>query len=128
LKKQTVQVFNKTIISLFGFLLLIGCGNKPVTTDLYTGNKTLTVTIGPGAQNLGSQGFGANPLTIPVGTTVVWVNNDTVIHTVTSDDNIWNSGDINPGASWSYQFNYTGLFSYYCEHFPSMTSVIDVYN
>ena len=65
-------------------------------------------------------------LEIERGTTVEWVNRDDVVHTATSDDGSWNSGAIEPGASWSATFEEPGIYSYHCGPHPYMRGTITV--
>ncbi len=78
--------------------------------------QCITVSIPQGAVGKGSAAYGTNPLTIPVGTTVTWVNNDTVAHTVTADNGSFDSGTLQPGQSYSRIFGpgTTGLIPYHC--------------
>ncbi len=65
-------------------------------------------------------------LEIAPGTTVEWLNRDDVVHTATSDDGSWNSGAIEPGASWSATFDEPGIYSYHCGPHPYMRGTITV--
>ena len=59
--------------------------------------------------------------------TVVWTNNDSVLHSVTSNDSHFDSGKISfPGDSWSWQFNNAGSFMYYCSYHNDMYAEIVV--
>ena len=58
--------------------------------------------------------FGEQQVTVPVGTTIKWVHNAAVPHTVTSDDGLFDSGILNNGGSFSYTFEEAGTFAYYC--------------
>ena len=49
-----------------------------------------------------------------VGTTVTWTNEDDAPHTVTADDNSFDSKTFGKGESFSFVFNKAGEFSYYC--------------
>ena len=52
-------------------------------------------------------------LTLQKGDTVVWTNNDIVIHDVTEEKSkLWTSGPLTTGQSWS--FVVTGTADYYC--------------
>lgn len=68
--------------------------------------------------------FNPSSITISVGTTVTWINKErgtnAPIHTVTSDNNIFNSGDIKKRKTFSFTFNHAGTFNYHCEHHPDM--------
>ncbi|MGZ3687923.1 MAG: cupredoxin domain-containing protein [Bdellovibrionota bacterium] len=110
-------------ISLLGVtLVLISCGSGTTAPPSQPGiaqpqpspTPSVTVTIAPGAMGLGPSAFGANPMLIPVGTTVTWINQDTAPHTATSDDGIWDSGLLQPGQSFSFQFTGNGMFNYHC--------------
>jgi plastocyanin len=71
-------------------------------------------------------GFRPGDLVITTGSTVVWRNNGTNTHTVTSADKLFDSGDIAPGASWKYTFDQPGAFAYHCTPHPWMTASIRV--
>lgn len=65
-------------------------------------------------------------ITVAVGTTVTWTNQDTVPHTTTSDAPGWDSGIMNKGASFSFTFAKAGAFPYHCNVHPSMHGTITV--
>jgi len=73
-------------------------------------------------------GFAYNPaiLNVPVGTTVVWYNNDLVTHTVTARDNLFESGNLSPGDTFRYTFEQSGALEYYCRIHPSMVGKITI--
>lgn len=58
--------------------------------------------------------FAPKVLKVKKGTSVNFINQDAVKHTVTSDTGLFNSGDILPGQSYSYTFSQVGVFPYYC--------------
>ncbi|MGZ3687861.1 MAG: cupredoxin domain-containing protein [Bdellovibrionota bacterium] len=86
---------------------------------------TIIVIIPNNARTLGSSAFG-DPQTVEVGQTVNWVNQDTIAHTVTADDDSFDSGSISPGASFSRSFNLIGPIHYHCNIHPSMTGMLTV--
>lgn len=53
-------------------------------------------------------------ITIPVGTTVIWEYDAALPHTVTSDTNVFNSGTMGEGDTFSFTFDEAGVFPYYC--------------
>jgi plastocyanin len=63
---------------------------------------------------------------IGVNNTVVWVNQDVLVHNAISTTGAFSSGDISPGASFVYTFTQAGTFPYYCSYHPSMAGVIIV--
>lgn len=58
--------------------------------------------------------FNPNPLSIPVGTTVRFVNKDSAAHTATADDGSFDSGTLNQGQDFTFTFTKAGTFAYYC--------------
>lgn len=74
-------------------------------------------------------GFAFNPptLEVSVGTTVTWTNKDSTAHTVTSDDGTsFQSGKMDPGATFSYTFDTAGTYAYHCEFHAGMKATIVV--
>ena len=70
-------------------------------------------------------------VSVSVGTTIVWTNMDYKSHTVTSGippekDNIWDSPFMEEGGVFSFQFNETGRFPYWCRIHPFMVGTIIV--
>jgi len=69
----------------------------------------------------------SNPsLTVVTGTTVTWMNDDNMTHTVTSDNGVFNSGNMAPGSSYSYTFSAAGTFNYHCIIHSGMTGSVTV--
>jgi plastocyanin len=60
--------------------------------------------------------FIPSQLTIPVGTTVIWVNDEQAKHTATADDNQFDSGDQDLGVSYAHTFTEPGTYRYYCRY------------
>ena len=67
-----------------------------------------------------------DPITVPVGTTVVWTNDDTTAHTVTAADKSFDSGNMDQGASFSFTFTKAGTFSYVCTYHANMKGTVTV--
>ncbi|HLG25835.1 MAG TPA: S-layer homology domain-containing protein [Candidatus Gracilibacteria bacterium] len=71
--------------------------------------------------------FSPNVITIAQGTKVTWTNKDPVIHTVTSDDDgFQSSSSLSEGETYSYTFNELGTFDYHCTPHPTMEGQIIV--
>ena len=70
--------------------------------------------------------FSINVLTVPVGTTVTWTNQDTTMHTVTAVDGSFDSGYYGEGESWSFTFTEAGEYEYYCIPHPWMRAKVIV--
>jgi plastocyanin len=80
------------------------------------------------AVSAGIRNFNFTPPQIEVaaGTTITWQNQDQVQHTVTADDNSWDSGPIEPGASWSHTFDKPGTYPFHCTPHPFMQGAVVV--
>jgi len=59
--------------------------------------------------------FRPTPLTVTVGTTVVWTNEGQNPHTVTANDRVFDSGTLEPGQTHSVTFDQVGQVPYYCQ-------------
>lgn len=70
--------------------------------------------------------YGRERLQVGPGTVVVWLNEDPLVHTVTADDGRFDSGEIQPGASWAYTFAEPGAFAVHCAPHPFMRATIVV--
>ena len=71
-------------------------------------------------------GFSPSTLTVTRNTTVAWQNTDGVAHTSTSDNGVWDTGDIATGATKTATFTTAGTFTYHCSRHPMMTATIVV--
>ncbi len=58
-------------------------------------------------------GFDPDVLTIPVGTTVTWINEDSIPHTVASEG-LFDSGNLSTGEKFSFPFTVKGIYKYMC--------------
>ena len=76
--------------------------------------------------NITDFAFGPNSLLVPQGSTVRFINNDSVDHTATDDGGAFDSGNIPPGEKFLYTFNDLGEFDYTCTLHPTMTGKITV--
>jgi len=76
--------------------------------------------------NLSDSAFEPRSLTIQPGTIVQFVNRGNNVHTVSDADRQWDSGDIQPGASFSARFQFPGTYRILCRYHPSMTGTITV--
>ena len=70
--------------------------------------------------------FSPPQLTVALGTTVVWVNNDDVPHTVVGVHQEFRSKALDTGDKFSFTFAKAGTFDYFCSVHPMMTGKIVV--
>ena len=60
--------------------------------------------------------FAPKTLTVAPGTTVVWKNGDSAAHTVTADNDAFDSGNLDQGATFKFTFTQPGTYAYYCSY------------
>lgn len=98
-----------------------------------TNDKSKSIIIPNGNANIEHTGFYI-PLNLEIksGTTVVWVNEDEVPHTVQSLDNegniigLFNSAPLKTGERFTYTFEKEGVYNYYCSLHPWRVGLITV--
>ena len=145
MQKTISLIFRKAgfcLVILTLLALLAACGGSTTTsgstnptatattasnTPAPTGS-TLTQTPATTSPNVSIANFSFSPatLTIAKGTKVTWTNNDSVTHTVTSDQGTWDSNGVPPGNTFNFTFAKTGTYTYHCKIHPSMKATIIV--
>ena len=70
--------------------------------------------------------FRPRALEIARGTRVKWVNVGELAHTATARNGAWDSGNVDPGDSWSRVFRRAGTFRYVCVIHADMTGRVIV--
>jgi plastocyanin len=72
--------------------------------------------------------FGPATLTVPVGTTVTWINRDDIPHTVVSSDDpkTFKSKVLDTDEKFSFTFSKAGTYPYFCSIHPKMTGKVIV--
>jgi len=70
--------------------------------------------------------FVPGALDVLVGDTVVWRNGDGSTHTVTADDDSFDSGVLSPGATFARTFSKPGRYVYHCTIHKFMHGVVRV--
>jgi plastocyanin len=106
---------------------------RPVSVHQGAG-QSKTVSIVKDASNPSStEPYNPSPLSIRVGTTVTWINNDNTGHTVTEGNpsgntpaNGFDSGILAPGKTFTHTFDTAGTIQYYCTLHPTMLGEVIV--
>ena len=119
------------LLSVTGLILLLtACGSSspstPTPSSPSPGAGGTPVTIVSGASIMTTTAFAPNPITVGVGGSVTWTNNDNTSHNATANDGTWNSGNIAPGASFTRSFPTAGSFPYHCTSHPGMVATVVV--
>ena len=65
-------------------------------------------------------------ITVKAGTTVTWINEDDVPHTVASSSKLFKSKALDTRDKFSFTFTTSGTYEYFCSLHPHMTGAIVV--
>jgi plastocyanin len=71
--------------------------------------------------------FDPETLTVPVNSTVTWINKDDVPHVIASSDGVFKSKALDTDDKYSYTFTKSGTYNYYCSVHPKMVGKIVVH-
>lgn len=98
---------------------------EPVITEVI-------MPSGAGVQQIGQIYYDPQDISVSIGTTLQWINEDETIHTVTSGGvesgptGIFDSSIIDAGNSFTHTFDSAGMFDYYCIVHPWMIGSVTV--
>ncbi len=70
--------------------------------------------------------FTPKELTVAPGDTITWINHDLVPHTVTADDDSWDSGFVGAQGEWQIVVQAGMPTTYFCRYHPSMTARLQI--
>lgn len=72
--------------------------------------------------------FNFNPavITVPVGASVAWTNNDDDAHSVVADNKVFRSAPLDTGDSYAFTFTAPGTYVYHCGLHPQMVGKVVV--
>lgn len=117
------KIFLNGLIALIASVMFVNCSKSSLMEEdaLVSANASDARTV-----YMKDAKFSKPNLIIVAGETVTWVNNDNISHTVTSDDNKFNSGIMQPGAVFRYTFIEIGDYFYRCIDHPAMTGIVEV--
>jgi plastocyanin len=128
------KISNTEFLNAIKFLIeknIIQVEAKPATKPA---SNVANVVIPNGNAEVGNVGFYI-PLNLQVtgGTTVVWINDDNIPHTIQSQDekgnvlSLFNSKALKTGERFAYKFNESGVYHYFCTIHPWRVGVVTVY-
>ena len=106
--------------------LLVACGKDDDdnngnggNNNQNPGNTTNTITIS-------NMSFSPSSLKVKAGTTVTWVNEETMSHTATANDGSFNSGTLRQNNTFKHTFSSAGTFPYHCALHSGMNGTVVV--
>jgi plastocyanin len=99
----------------------------PLVLALFTW-LALPAQAGTAPSQVRIDNFSFHPATleVPVGTTVVWVNDDEEIHALFALDQSFRSPGLDEKATFEHRFTAPGTYEYRCSLHPQMKGTIVV--
>jgi len=122
-KRYFDNTWRSSVVAAAGVVLLLGVA--AISWAAQPGPKEQQASAGSQV-TIDNFAFGPGTLTVPVGTTVTWTNEDDMVHTVTSTTKVFSSSELNTGQSFSYTFTTPGTYPYFCALHPRMTATVIV--
>jgi plastocyanin len=68
--------------------------------------------------------FAPQRVTVKAGTTVTWINEDDIPHTIASSAKLFKSKALDTDDKFSFTFSTPGTYDYFCSLHPHMTGTI----
>ena len=123
-----MKIFISSLILMISILLAIGLLFNPAITPTSAFSQGNSVYIAPRAADPNNdQSFVPQFISMPIESTVSWTNDDSIQHTITSDEEgLFVSGPISPGEIFDNTFDTPGEFGYHCSIHPWMTGRVMV--
>jgi len=125
---RTFDMGSATLSLIIVTVLVVGVPSSSGET-----NVSISIPNGAGAGPSGAPGFSPANVTVILGinNTVVWTNNDSAAHTVTSASTpagvkAFDSGIFAPDATFTETFTVPGTYEYYCTLHPWMAGIVVV--
>lgn len=120
-----------TIAVALVLVLLVGAwiATKSNVVKAPTTETQTTQSIQPVSGNsvtISNYAYSPSTITVKVGDTVTWTNQDSVQHSATADDKSWDTGLLAQGKSGSVTFSKAGTFTYHCSIHPMMHGTVIV--
>jgi plastocyanin len=122
-----MKIFISSLIILTGIsIIAFGLLFNPITTQVFSQENSVSIAPRAADPNNGLS-FDPPQISVPTGTIVSWTNEDSIQHTVTSDEEgLFDAGPISPGNTFENAFDTPGEFGYHCAIHPFMTGVVTV--
>jgi amicyanin len=70
--------------------------------------------------------FAPERITVKAGTTITWINEDDIPHTVASSARLFKSKALDTDDKYSFTFTTPGTYQYFCSLHPHMTGTVVV--
>lgn len=138
-RTRSLRIAAIAFVALPVTLGVAGCSNSSRPDENATTSRSPVTTVAPGSPaattvkvDIKTFQFAPKHLRVKPGTTVVWTNQDEILHTVTAgarDQTVAARFDGqlgSKGATFHVTFDETGTFTYFCSRHPGMDADIEV--
>jgi plastocyanin len=100
----------------------------PMTMPASSQNNAATAPVATTSVAIHGFAFAPQVITVKVGTTVTWTQQDEDSHTVTADDKSFTSDALANGQTYTHTFSAAGTYAYHCSIHPFMQATVVVTN
>lgn len=125
------------LVAVTGALALAGCGSSndsssssssaPASTSTPAATSTPASASGGVAVSMKNIAFAPSSVTVKVGQTVTWTNDDDVAHNVIAAGGAdFKSDLINKGGTYKFKTTKAGTIQYECTIHPGMKATLNV--
>ncbi len=126
-----VKSFSRNIATgllvMAGLFVALGCGSDGNPASSSGDNTNPPSDTFTGTIVISGSSFSPSTVTVSVGTTVTWRNDDVIVHTVTSDTGTeLASSLLGQGDTYSHRFTTAGTYPYHCTQHPVMRGTVIV--
>ena len=118
------RIDRRWLLAAIASLALVAAA-LPAATMAQDANFTVNI-IEPSASDPLAWGFDTPDLSASAGQTIMWTNTGAQAHSITADDNSFDSGSIDPGGTFSFSPTAPGTYTYHCAPHPWMKGSITV--
>jgi len=133
-RNRAMWMWRSAIIgtTALGGLALAGwvSAGQPVRVEVLDRSDQRVVAIAPAPPGpkiqIAKHKYDRPTLTVPVGTTVIWLNKDEDVHTVVSTTLAFRSPGLETDDAYSYTFTKPGEYQYFCTLHPLMIGKVIV--
>jgi plastocyanin len=118
------------VILLIVGLLGVACGGGSATTTAAPTASTSSTPAGSGGTEvkvtMTNISYSPDTVTIKVGDTVTWLNEDAPKHDVVADNGEFKSSLFDKGGTFSFTFTQAGTYPYHCSIHANMKGTVIV--
>lgn len=120
-KVGVIVIIVALVLVVVAGVFFFGKGNNSTQSDSSNDN------VGTKSVSISDFAFSPSTLIVSIGDTVIWTNEDSAPHTVTSDSGSeLNSATLSNGQTYSHIFSTAGEYDYHCSIHSMMKGKIIV--